>query len=116
LPNLTMMPVVGGAECLDAVQLCRTALVRWTQRRTSSQRIPWDLIFLLCSSPFAWLQPWYDTGWGFSPSTRVQLQQLCVNSAFMFSGHSLCIWPLPPYKHREGCLQLTQTWPKFWQL
>jgi hypothetical protein len=28
LPNLTMMPVVGGAECLDAVQLCRTALVR----------------------------------------------------------------------------------------
>jgi hypothetical protein len=26
--------------------LCRTALVRWTQRRTSSQRIPWEFLVL----------------------------------------------------------------------
>jgi hypothetical protein len=32
---------------------------------------------ILCSS-FTLLQPWHDAGWGFSPSTRVQLQQLGI--------------------------------------
>jgi hypothetical protein len=45
---------------------------------------------LLCSSSFTWLQLRYDTGWGFSPCPRVQLQQLGVDSIFFFSGHSLC--------------------------
>jgi hypothetical protein len=70
---------------------------------------------LLSSSPFAWLQPRYDAGWCFSPSTRVQLQQLSVDSVFVFSGHSLCSWPPPHNKHLGGCLQLAQTWSKFWQ-
>jgi hypothetical protein len=48
---------------------------------------------LLCGSPFALLQPQYDAGRGFSPSTVVQLQQLVIDSAFLFSGHSLCRWP-----------------------
>jgi hypothetical protein len=29
--------------CIDAVQLCRTALVRWTHIKTSS-KIPWELV------------------------------------------------------------------------
>jgi hypothetical protein len=72
--------------------------------------------FLLWSSPFAWLHPRYDTGWGFSHSTRAQLQQLGVNSVFVFPGHSLCRWPPRHHKHRRGCLQFSQTWPKFQQL
>jgi hypothetical protein len=71
---------------------------------------------LLCCSPLARLQPRYDAGWGFSPSTRVQLQHLGVDSAFVFSGHSLCRGPPTHHRHLGGCLQLDQTWPKFWQL
>jgi hypothetical protein len=40
---MPVVPVVAGVVCLDAVQLHRTALMRWTYRRTSSQRIPWEL-------------------------------------------------------------------------
>jgi hypothetical protein len=50
-----------------------------------------------------------DAGRGFSPSTRVQLQQLGVHSVFVFSGHSLCMWPPPHHKLQGGCLQLAQT-------
>jgi hypothetical protein len=80
--------------------------------------IPEDILgrhcaLLLCSSTFVWLQPQYDTGLGFSPSTRVQLQQFGIDAAFVLSGHSLCRWPPPHHKHRGGYLQLAQTWAKF---
>jgi hypothetical protein len=52
----------------------------------------------------------------FCPSTRVQLQQLGVDSVFVFSGHSRCRWPPPHHKHQGGCLHLAQTWPEVWQL
>jgi hypothetical protein len=71
---------------------------------------------LLCSSPIARLQPQHDTGWGFSPSPRVQLQQFGVDSVSLFSGRSLCRWPPLHHKHLKGCLQSAQTWPKFWQM
>jgi hypothetical protein len=67
----------------------------------------------LFSSPFAWLQPRYDAGWGFSPSSRVQLQNLGVDSVFVFSGHSLCRWSSPYQRHLGSCMQLAQTWPTF---
>jgi hypothetical protein len=70
----------------------------------------------LCSSPFAWLQPRCGAGWGFSLSTRVQLQQLNVQFVLIFSGHSLCRWPPPHHKYRGGCLQLAYIGPKFSQL
>jgi hypothetical protein len=44
--HLSAMPVVAGVACLDAVQLRRTTVVRRTQRRTSSQRIPWELVVI----------------------------------------------------------------------
>jgi hypothetical protein len=42
--HTSAVTVVAGVACLDAVQLRRTALGRWTWRRTSSQRIPWELV------------------------------------------------------------------------
>lgn len=70
-------------------------------------------VLLFCSSPFVRLQPQYEAGWGFSPSRRVQLQQLDVDSVFLFTEHSLCRWPPPHHKHGGRCLQLSLTWPKF---
>jgi hypothetical protein len=43
-PILSVVPVVAVVDCLDAMQLHRTALMRRTRRRTSSQRNPWELV------------------------------------------------------------------------
>jgi hypothetical protein len=77
-------------------------LLWWAELREERPPIG-SLASSLCSSPFAWLQPRYDAGWGFSPP-RVQLQQLGVESVFVFSEHFLCKWPPPHHKHRGGCL------------
>jgi hypothetical protein len=106
-----------GVACLDAVQLRKTALVTNLEKNVLLEDPFWARCpLLLCSLPFAWLQPRYDAGWGFAPSTRAQLQQHGVDPVFVFSGHSLCRWPPPHHKHQGGCLQLVQTWLKFWQL
>jgi hypothetical protein len=69
------------------MQCCCIGLFYWGELR--EQCSPREYFgSSLCSSPLAWLQPRYDATWGFSPSTRVQLQQLGVDSVFDFSGHS----------------------------
>jgi hypothetical protein len=95
-------------DCSDEVNLEKTVLLE----------DPFEALcaLLLCCSLFAFLQPRYDAAWGFSPSTRAQLQQLSVDSVFIFTGHSLCRWPPPHHKHIGGCLQFAQSWPKVWQL
>jgi hypothetical protein len=94
-------------------------LLRWGQLREKNV-LPEEPLgacsaLLLCSSSFAWLQPQYNAGWGFSPSPMVQLQQLGIDSVSVFSGHSLCRWPPLHPKQWGGCLQLAQISPNFWQ-
>jgi hypothetical protein len=60
---------------------------------------------LLC---FVWLQPRYDAGWGFSPTSRAQSQQLGVDSVFVCLGNSLRRWPSLHHKHLRVSLQLAQ--------
>jgi hypothetical protein len=57
---------------------------------------------LLCSSAR------YDAGWSLSPSSKVQFQQLGVDS-----GHSLCSRPPPHHKRLGDCLLLAHIWPCF---
>jgi hypothetical protein len=49
--------------------------------------------FLHCSSSLSWPQPQYDAGWSFSHCTKVQLQQLDLDSVLVILGHPLCRWP-----------------------
>jgi hypothetical protein len=63
---------------------------------------------LICNS-FAWPRPRFDAGRCFPHSPSVKLQQPGADSVLDFSEKSA-------YERRGRCLQLAQTWPKFWLL
>jgi hypothetical protein len=105
-----------GCWCLCVLTQCSCIGLLWWGEPREECPLRGSLGRSLCCSPFTWLQAWYDAGWGFSPSTRVQLQQLGVDPVFIFSGHSLHTQPPPHHKYQGGCLQLAQILPKFWQL
>jgi hypothetical protein len=69
----------------------------WWGELTEERLLRGSLGSSLCSSPFTWLQAWYDGGRCSSPHTTVQLQQLGISSVFLFSGYSTC--RCPPLHH-----------------
>jgi hypothetical protein len=77
---MSAVPVVAGVACRDASAAAYDCLEKnfLPEDPLGVRRAP-----LPCSS-FIWLQPRYDAGWCFSPSARLQLQQLRVDAIFFF--------------------------------
>jgi hypothetical protein len=70
------------------------------EKNVLSENPLWAHCILLCSSPFAWLQPRYDAEWKFSPSNRVQLKQFGVDSVFLFRAFPMQVATTSPQTSR----------------